>query len=148
VSPTREGRVYIRKVGRGTGRPCGALVEICVFLDLSIGKILVLAVLALVLFGPDRLPKMAAQAGRFLRDLRQLAEGAKADLREGLGPEFSEFDVADLNPKNFVRKHLFDDVDDFSGQPSAARVDAVENGAATGRLLATGERPPYDSEAT
>lgn len=116
--------------------------------DLSIGKILVLALLALVLFGPDQLPKMAAQAGRFLRDLRRLAEGAKADLREGLGPEFSEFDIADLNPKNFVRKHLFDDLDDLSGQPSTGGMDAAENGAATGRLLATGERPPYDSEAT
>jgi sec-independent protein translocase protein TatB len=125
------------------------LVEICVF-DLSIGKILVLAVIALVLFGPDQLPKMAAQAGRALRDLRRLAEGARADLREGLGPEFSEFDITDLNPKNFVRKHLFDELDDLSNQPAGAQtVDmGAENGAATGHLLATGERPPYDSEAT
>jgi len=117
--------------------------------DLSIGKLLVLALIALVLFGPDQLPRMASQAGRALRDLRRMAEGARADLREGLGPEFSEFDIADLNPKNFVRKHLFDDVDDVGDPATAAKAaDIGENGAATGGLLANGERPPYDSEAT
>ena len=53
--------------------------------DLSLTKILVLAVIALVVFGPNELPKIAAQAGRALRDLRRIAEGAKEDLREGLG---------------------------------------------------------------
>ena len=79
--------------------------------DLSITKILVLAVIALIVFGPNELPKVAAQAGRMLRDLRKIAEGAKADLREGLGPEFQEFDFDDLNPKTFVRKHLFDEAE-------------------------------------
>ncbi len=114
--------------------------------DLSIGKILVLGVIALVLFGPEQLPKMAAQAGRALRDLRRMADGARADLREGLGPEFSDFDISDLNPKNFVRKHLFDDLSDPSSLID--QTDAVGNGDAAGRSLAVGERPPYDSEAT
>ena len=86
------------------------------FFDLSIGKILVLAVIALVVFGPDQLPKMASQAGRTLRELRRMADGATRDLREGLGPEFSDFDVRDLHPGNFVRKHLFDGLDsDYDG---------------------------------
>ncbi|HKA98991.1 MAG TPA: sec-independent translocase, partial [Streptosporangiaceae bacterium] len=61
--------------------------------DLSITKLLVLAVLAIVIFGPEQLPRIASQAGRALRDLRRLAEGARNDLREGLGPEFADFDV-------------------------------------------------------
>ena len=77
--------------------------------DLSVTKLLVLAVIALVVFGPHELPKIAQQAGRALRDLRRIAEGAKADLREGLGPEFQDFDFEDLNPRRFVRKHLLDD---------------------------------------
>ncbi|HXL89714.1 MAG TPA: twin-arginine translocase TatA/TatE family subunit, partial [Streptosporangiaceae bacterium] len=60
--------------------------------DLSFWKILTLAVIALVVFGPNELPKMASQAGRVLRELRRIAEGAKTDLREGLGPEFHDFD--------------------------------------------------------
>ena len=77
--------------------------------DLSITKIAVLLVIAVVIFGPEQLPKLAQQAGRALRDLRKLADSATRDLKEGLGPEFEDFDVTDLHPKNFVRKHLLDD---------------------------------------
>ena len=108
--------------------------------DLSITKILVLAVIALIVFGPNELPKVASQAGRMLRDLRRIAEGAKADLREGLGPEFQDFDFEDLNPKTFVRKHLFDEAEqqalfdqfkattDLSTEPVTAAVAGQQNG--------------------
>jgi len=128
--------------------------------DLSISKILILGVLALVIFGPDQLPKIAGQAGRALRDLRRIAESAKADLQEGLGPEFSDFDITDLHPKNFVRKHLWDEFDGTSNGgnttlPDGTRVPGItvpSNGGPHGTdgasLLAPGESPPYDSEAT
>jgi len=131
--------------------------------DLSVTKILVLAVIALVVFGPNELPKVAAKAGQALRDLRRIADGAKADLKEGLGPEFADFDLDDLNPKRFVQKHLMEGFE----EPVAATVKAA-NGSANGSVngvngsstangtangtskpsLAAGERPPYDSEAT
>ena len=66
--------------------------------DLSITKIAVLLVIAVVIFGPEQLPKLAQQAGRALRDLRRLADSATRDLKEGLGPEFEDFDVTDLHP--------------------------------------------------
>ena len=100
--------------------------------DLSVGKLLFLAVIAIVVFGPER-----------------MAEGATSDLREGLGPEFSNFDVSDLHPGNFVRKHLFDDLPGDGAKPSAAgsaATLAAEASVASG--LAPGESPPYDAEAT
>ena len=115
--------------------------------DLSIPKLLVLAVIALVIFGPNELPKIASQAGRALRDLRRIAEGAKNDLRDGLGPEFSDFDIEDLNPKRFVQKHLFDDLNGDSPD-SAAQVTAASSARANGTLLAPGEPAPYDPDAT
>lgn len=117
-----------------------ARLESSVF-DLSFGKLLVLAVIAVVIFGPEQLPRVAAQAGRALRDLRRLAEGARSELREGLGPEFSDIDFADLDPRNFVRKHLFEDLD---GEQTVAAV--AESPAPP--LLQPGEPPPFDSEAT
>ena len=111
--------------------------------DLSITKLLVLAVIAVVIFGPEQLPRVAAQAGRTLRELRRMAQGATQELREGLGPEFADFDVADLNPKNFVRKHLLEDSDSFVEPPE---MPAGAGAALPG--LAPGESPPYDSEAT
>ena len=96
--------------------------------DLSIPKLLVLAVIALVIFGPHELPKIASQAGRALRDLRKIAEGAKNDLREGLGPEFSDFDLEDLNPKRFVQKHLFDDMNGNSNPVTTSAAAAAGPG--------------------
>ncbi len=123
--------------------------------DLSVLKILVLGVLALVIFGPDQLPKIASQAGRALRDLRRLAESAKADLQDGLGPEFRDFDVNDLNPRNFVRKHLWDDVDgdlngngNGNGDGDGDDINAQLLAAPQSMLLAPDESPPYDVEAT
>ena len=102
--------------------------------DLSIPKLLVLAVIALVIFGPNELPKIASQAGQALRDLHRIAEGAKNDLREGLGPEFADFEIQDLNPKRFVRKHLFDDVNADSDLRAAR--------ASAGSPAGQGERHP------
>jgi sec-independent protein translocase protein TatB len=114
--------------------------------DLSIPKLLVLGILALVIFGPDQLPRMAAQAGRALRDLRRLADVARADLQENLGPEFRDLDLADLNPRNFVRKHLWDDPDPDPDLNGSALSHAA--GPLDPALLAPGESPPYDVEAT
>ena len=136
--------------------------------DLSITKILVLAVIALIVFGPNELPKVASQAGRMLRDLRRIAEGAKADLREGLGPEFQSFDFEDLNPKTFVRKHLFDEAEqqalfdqfkastDLTTEPVATGAAGQPNGNGNGNgasngaraTIRDGEEPPFDFEAT
>jgi sec-independent protein translocase protein TatB len=123
--------------------------------DLSVFKLLVLAVLALVIFGPNELPKVAARAGSLLRDLRRIADSAKNDLRAGLGPEFQDFDFNDLNPKHFVQKHLMDDLEAGFSAPSAtsaqtARSSGLQTQQATGRTtaLAPGEAPPFDMEAT
>ena len=112
--------------------------------DLSLPKLLVLAVIALVIFGPDKLPAIAAQAGRALRDLRKIAEGAKNDLREGLGPEFADFDIEDLSPRRFMRKRLSGDLNaDQRAQQQPARQTP-----ANGTPRTPGERPPFDPDAT
>jgi sec-independent protein translocase protein TatB len=120
--------------------------------DLSLTKLLVLAVIALVVFGPKELPRVAQRAGRTLRELRRLADGAKADLREGLGPEFQDFDFDDLNPRRFVQRHLLDDMtspvqevmDEFKHSPTVAQAAA----AGSQLTLLDGEDPPFDMEAT
>lgn len=125
--------------------------------DLSFTKILVLAVVALVVFGPKELPKVAGQAGRMLRDLRRIAEGATADLKEGLGPEFQDFELEDLNPRRFVQKHLLEEPADApmrvatpaAATANGASADGVAKGvAASGVDLFGDENPPFDSDAT
>jgi sec-independent protein translocase protein TatB len=112
--------------------------------DLSLPKLLVLIVIALVVFGPNELPKIAAQAGRALRDLRQIAEGAKNDLRQGLGEEFSGFEIEDLNPKRLVHKHLFGD----PNADQAAQHQPARQAATNGTPLTPGEHPPSGPDVT
>lgn len=101
---------------------------------LNIGgmEFVLLLLLALLIFGPDQLPKAAQQVGRVLRQLRTMANSASSDIREGLGPEFKDFNVQDLNPKRFVQKHFWEDEESESKPVS--------------RL--NGKRPPFDDEAT
>ncbi|GAA4230012.1 sec-independent protein translocase protein TatB [Streptosporangium album] len=116
-------------------------------------EIVALVVIALLVFGPEKLPQAAAQAGKTLRNLRQMANNAKSDLQAGLGPEFADFDPADLNPKNFVRKHLTGELEDDWNRSSTSTASAAPThvdsyAAEAAGELGYGELPPYDSEAT
>ena len=96
---------------------------------------LVIAVLALFVFGPERLPGIAAEAGKSLRKLRLYLKGMTEDLRSELGPEIGDLDLKSLHPKEFVRKHLLED--DEEEQPAARR-----------RVLVPGEAVPWDPDTT
>jgi sec-independent protein translocase protein TatB len=105
-------------------------------------ELVVIAIVAVLLFGPDRLPEFVRTAGRLLRQGRQLVNNAQNDLRNELGPEFADLDVRDLNPRSFVRKHLLDGIDDdFDDKPVSSMADTPER-------LPAGQRPPYDPEST
>jgi sec-independent protein translocase protein TatB len=109
-----------------------------VFPSLGWGELLVLAVVGMILFGPDRLPRAAADAARMLRQLRAVARGAAADLKAELGPDLANLDLTSLDPRRIVQSALFDDDEPVAGEPPA-QVPAV---------LGAGERPPYDVDAT
>lgn len=77
-------------------------------------EFVVLALVGIVVLGPDRLPQFARDAARMLRTLRDLATGAREQLREELGPEFADVDLRNLNPRTAVQRAVFgDDVPDL-----------------------------------
>jgi sec-independent protein translocase protein TatB len=77
-------------------------------------EFVVLAAVALIVFGPDKLPQLARDAGKMLKTLRDLAQGARTQLTEELGPGFADFDLSKLNPRTAIRDALLGDDDDFS----------------------------------
>jgi sec-independent protein translocase protein TatB len=109
---------------------------------IGLPELLVIFVVGILVFGPDRLPEFARQAGRFLRQVRQFTNAARDDLRKELGPEFSNLELSDLDPRQMVRKHIIDAMDEDIDEGSTV---PVRPGL---RPLETGERPPYDGEAT
>jgi sec-independent protein translocase protein TatB len=72
-------------------------------------EFLVLALVGIVVLGPDRLPQFARDAARMIRTLRDLATGARQQLREELGPEFADIDLRNLNPRTAVQRAVFGD---------------------------------------
>lgn len=74
-------------------------------------EFVIIALVALFIFGPDKLPGAAKQAGKLMRDARRWTNRARSELTDTLGPEFENFDLADLNPKRFVQKHLLEGLD-------------------------------------
>lgn len=140
------------------------------FNDIGPLELVTLIVLAVLVFGPDKLPKLIQDVTRTIRKIREFSESAKQDIRQELGPEFKDFEFEDLNPKTFIRKQL--DNDDlglkeirngFDLKKEMAEVtDAVHSrdsdapsGSSGGTVDMTkkpesprDERPPYDADAT
>lgn len=79
------------------------------FNSIGWGEILVLLVVALFIFGPDRLPAMAKDAAGALHKVRGYVTGARNQIREELGDEFADLDLRSLNPREFVRRQLLED---------------------------------------
>ncbi len=79
------------------------------FNDIGPLELVTIVVLAVLVFGPEKLPKMIQDVTRTIRKIRDFSESAKADIREELGPEFKDFEFEDLNPKTFIRKQLDND---------------------------------------
>ena len=111
---------------------------------IGLPELMVIAVVAVVVFGPDRLPEFARQAGRLVRQVRKLARSAQDDLREELGPEFADFELTDLDPRRAIRKHILEAMDDDDDDP----LRTVGRWTPGHAVLGIGELPPYDVDAT
>ncbi|MGH1555986.1 sec-independent translocase [Streptomyces sp. L7] len=141
------------------------------FNDIGPLELVTIIVLAVLVFGPDKLPKVIQDVMRTIRKIREFSESAKADIREELGPDFKDFDFEDLNPKTFLRKQLDNDElglkeirNGFDLKKEMAEVtEAVQSAdtpssppASGGRIDMTkkpedpekDERPPFDADAT
>ncbi len=77
-------------------------------------ELIVLALLGVIILGPERLPEYAAQLGQLVRSLRRMATGAREQLREEMGPEIDDVDWRKLDPRQYdprriIKEALADD---------------------------------------
>ena len=115
---------------------------------LSFEKLFIIAVIAVFLLGPDRLPYYASQLARLTRSLRDLANGAKDRMREEMGPDFDDVDWKKLDPRQYdprriIREALIDD------EPVPVVKPVIEGAYAQRKRFEREGRPaPFDNEAT
>jgi sec-independent protein translocase protein TatB len=103
---------------------------------MGVPEIGLILVVALLLFGPEKLPELAKQAAGLIRTIRKMADNAKNDLGREMGEDFSDLDLRSLDPREIVRRNFLD-VDDTT--PAATKET---------RILRPGETPPFDNEST
>jgi sec-independent protein translocase protein TatB len=72
-------------------------------------ELIVIILVGLFIFGPDKLPKAIGDGIRMLRTVRNMARNATGDLSRELG---TTVELEDLNPKTFLRKHLLSEEDE------------------------------------
>ena len=107
--------------------------------DVGLLELAVIALVAVIVLGPDKLPDLARQAAQLLHRARGLATNARDELRNELGPEYSDLQLRDLDPRSIVRKHITE---------AMAEVDREQAESAKQSALPDGHVPPYDVEAT
>lgn len=95
--------------------------------NLSLSRMAVLLVVALVIFGPDRLPEIAAQLGRFLRQARGMFDNMSSELKSSMGPELADADLRSLHP----RRYLADLMDDSTPEAPTSPAHPDEPSGAT-----------------
>jgi sec-independent protein translocase protein TatB len=91
------------------------------FFDFGAGELIGLAILAMILIGPERLPNFAVDAAKFVKRIREMASKATEELKENLGPGFEDLKPTDLNPKSFIKKQLSNALDDDDESPTTSK---------------------------
>lgn len=89
------------------------------FFGINASEFLILVALAVIFFGPERIPEFSRKAARVIWYVRNIANDATHQLKDELGPEYKDLTIQDLNPKTFVQKHLLDELQ--------ADLDGVKN---------------------
>ncbi|MER7559945.1 sec-independent translocase [Nocardioides sp. NPDC126508] len=106
---------------------------------IGFAELAVIVVIAILVFGPDKIPDMARQIARLLHQVRNLANNARDDLRGELGPAYQDLELRDLDPRRIVSRQI---------QEALAEIEEEEARAKAPRPLLASEKPPYDDQAT
>jgi len=120
-----------------------------VFDSIGWGEIIVLALAALFIFGPDRLPDLAKEAAAGLKKVRSAVTGVRAQVDESLGDDFAklrDLDLRQYHPRTFIRNQLL--VDDDAPPRASGATAASTVAAAAARSRDHSAPPPFDPDAT
>ena len=115
---------------------------------ITLDKLVVIALLAALLIGPERLPVLAERLGALVRGLRDLAGGAKERMREEMGPEFDQVDWRKLDPRQYDPRRIV--MDALKEEPEPFQRAAAKAQVATVTGLPRRDDGPvrFDDEAT
>jgi len=116
---------------------------------LTFDKLLIIAIIAVFLLGPERLPYYASQLARLVRKLRDMANGAKDRMRDEMGPDFDDIDWKKLDPRQYDPRRIIRDALLEENEPAPKVKPPIESAyAQRQRRIADAAATPFDGEAT
>ena len=134
-------------------------------LGLTFDKLLLIGLVAVLIIGPERLPKAAESFSKFVRRAGEYLRDTRSKMRDELGPEIDEVDWRKLDPRQYdprriIRDALFEEPE-FDSTPAAkpATPAASSNPFTTDPVTPARQPmvrtsfsrmspPPFDAEAT
>ncbi|GAA5198377.1 twin-arginine translocase TatA/TatE family subunit [Arthrobacter gyeryongensis] len=122
-------------------------------IDISVEKVALLLIIAVLVLGPTKLPEYARKLGRLIRELRRMASGAQEKLRQELGPEFEDIDWQKMDPRQYdprriIREALLEDEPLTEPVVPTQAQPPVQPPARPVVRLAAGQKAPFDDEST
>ncbi|WP_110588668.1 twin-arginine translocase TatA/TatE family subunit [Microbacterium suaedae] len=124
------------------------------FSGFAIEKVVLIAVIAAILIGPERLPQAAEWLGRTVRGVRDYARGARSRVEEEMGDEMKDVDWKRLDPRQYdprriIREALLEDDEPSANRTTtAATVQPPRTTPLVAKSFSAEDPPPYDDEAT
>ena len=116
--------------------------------DINGWELLLLGLFAILILGPERLPEYAAKLGKFVRQARTMADRARQQLKDEMGPEFSDVDWAAYDPRQYDPRKIVRDALASSPDEDYEPSPAVDKPVSTPRVHDPSLPTPWDSEAT
>lgn len=115
---------------------------------LTFEKLFIIAIIAVIILGPDRLPYYASQLARLVRSLKDMATGARERMRDEMGPEFDEIDWKKLDPRQYDPRRIIREALSDDEPPKVARATTPGAYAQRKARLAATSEAPFDAEST
>ncbi|WP_309066607.1 twin-arginine translocase TatA/TatE family subunit [Microbacterium sp.] len=128
-------------------------------LGLTFDKLLLIGLVAVLIIGPERLPKAAESFARFVRRAGEYLRETKSKMREELGPDIDDVDWRKLDPRQYdprriIRDALFEEPSFDSAAPASSAAVATDpvtpppRPRLTRTTFSSSTPPPFDAEAT
>ncbi|WP_047523068.1 twin-arginine translocase TatA/TatE family subunit [Microbacterium sp. ZOR0019] len=120
---------------------------------LTFEKMLLIGLIAVLIIGPERLPRAAESFSRMVRKAGEYLRDTKSRMRQEMGPEIDDVDWRKLDPRQYDPRRIIRDAL-FEEPQSATPVQAKETIAepiaprAAPQEFSATNRPPFDPEAT
>jgi sec-independent protein translocase protein TatB len=95
------------------------------FFDFGAGEVFGLALLAIILVGPDRLPNLASDAAKLVKKIKALSQTATSELRQNLGPGFEDLNHLIYTQRSLLKNISANALEEDEGTPAKfkAKID-------------------------